>query len=219
MEMMPFAKNYIHLLDDLIMPFSVLAWIFIAVADPRGSNSYVYVAFFLNILCSALQIIGDVLGSGELASIEKRYEEECINNDNRDWQRAYDNCTVGVDTITTENATAYLQSQRGIAHHVVAIIVCFICIKRAIFPGRKILASFDTERLESIILNDNIIFLASVLSAMMFVLSQAVSCLGERRLVYGIPALIVLPTFRHNSDAINISSFATLFAPRRRSSN
>ncbi|GMI12082.1 hypothetical protein TrVE_jg1781 [Triparma verrucosa] len=182
MEMMPFAKNYIHLLDDLIMPFSILAWIFIVVADPRGSNSYIYVASFLNILCSAFQIIGDVLGSGELASIEKRYEEECINNDNRDWQRAYDNCTVGVDTITTEYATAYLQSQRGIANHVVAITVCFVCLKRAVFPGRKILASFDTERLESIILNDNIIFLASVLSAMMFVLSQAISCLSDHQI-------------------------------------
>ncbi|GMH84013.1 hypothetical protein TrST_g10464 [Triparma strigata] len=180
--LMFFPKNTIHLLDDLIMPFSVLSWIFIVVADPRGSNSYIYVASFLNILCSTFQIIGDIMGSGDLASIEKRYAEECIDDDAETWQRVHDNCTVGVDKITTEYATAYLQSQRGIANHVVAITVCFVCLKRAVFPGRKILASFDTERLESIILNDNIIFLASVLSAMMFVLSQAVSCLGTHKI-------------------------------------
>ncbi|GMH89837.1 hypothetical protein TL16_g11581 [Triparma laevis f. inornata] len=81
----------------------------------------------------------------------------------------------------TEYATTFLSSQRGLPAHVMSIMIFFVIIKRAVLPGKKKLAEFDDERLKQIILKDNPIFLMSVLSAMMFVLSQAVSCLGDHR--------------------------------------
>lgn len=109
-------QNHIHLPDDLIQSFSVLAWIFILVADPRGSNSSVNLGTLLNILCSVVQIIGDLKARGELELVEERYKAACIVEEFADWDRPHDNCTVS-DAITTEYATIFLSSQRGLPAH------------------------------------------------------------------------------------------------------
>ncbi|GMI14948.1 hypothetical protein TrLO_g10411 [Triparma laevis f. longispina] len=63
-----------------------------------------------------------------------------------------------------------------------SIIMFLVIVKRTVLPGKRILAEFDDERLKQVILKGNPKFLCSVLSAMMFVISQAVFCLGEHRL-------------------------------------